>query len=111
MSEVENTADRVVVLAKGHVLANADASQLLNPLGVLVVAIDTEALIRMLSHGGIDFEIGAQGITCRGVAARDVGELAAAGGLALTHLSELRETIEDAYLRILESAVEVTADA
>jgi len=111
MSEVENTADRVVVLGNGHVLADADSAELLGQLGVLVVAHETEALIRMLSLGGIDFEIGTLGITCRGVAARDVGELAAAGGLALTHLSELRETIEDAYLRILESEVEVTADA
>jgi ABC-2 type transport system ATP-binding protein len=111
MSEVENTADRVVVLGNGHVLADADSAELLGQLGVLVAAKDTEALIRLLSTAVIDFQIGAQGISCRGVAARDVGELAAAGGLALTHLSELRETIEDAYLRILESAVEVTADA
>lgn len=101
MTEVESTADRIVVLDNGQVLADSDTGDLLLPLGVKVAALDTDALIRTLESNRIEFETSNKGVICYGIEAELLGHLAHDTGLTLSHLSAVNEGLEQAFLRLI----------
>ncbi len=99
LHEVEATADRLVVIDRGRVVADGDLSELLSGGGTTARALDLDGLARALRGAGLSFTETSDGALRVDAPAHEVGRAAAAGGEVLT---ELRATdgggLEDWFL-------------
>ena len=110
MSEMAQTADRLVVIGRGRVLADRTLEEFIADVGddhVRVAAADPHRLGVHLVDAGAAVDPGPEGsLVVRGVDADTVGRVALASGVALTHLSQVRPSLEDAYLRLTAQEVQ-----
>ena len=110
MSEVQHVADRVVVIGRGRLIADATVDEVLRGLGghrVRVRTPEAEELARALS-GRVDAveRTGPEELEVTGWPASEIGELAHAAGVRLHHLAEVEQSLEQAYLQLTEDSVE-----
>ncbi|MDX2375523.1 ATP-binding cassette domain-containing protein [Microbacterium sp. LRZ72] len=110
MSEMAVTADHIIVLGRGRVLADASVDTL--------VAQWTRQSVRVRSPHAAELveAVAAEGVTVAraetdaldivGIDARTVGEVAASRGLTLHELTPASGTLEDAYLQLTGDDVE-----
>ncbi|TNC18337.1 ATP-binding cassette domain-containing protein [Georgenia sp. 311] len=111
MSELAETASRVVVIGRGRLLADEDLRSLVAATAragvVRARASDPAPLARALERGGATVTMPeADLIEVTGADAGSVGALAARLGLTLLELSTVSGTLEDAYLGLTADAVE-----
>ncbi len=110
MSEMALTADHVIVLGRGRVLADA-------PLGELVRSWTTEAvlvrspeltrLVEVLVPEGVTTTLAEPGLAhVVGASAAVVGDIAARHGIPLHELTPRSGSLEDAYLALTDDAIE-----
>ncbi len=110
MSEMALTADHVIVLGRGRVLADATIDDLVRSwTGTTVTVRSPRAgeLARLLA--GADVAVtttDADVLQVTGVAASVIGDLAAQHGIALHELTPRSGSLEDAYLALTEGSVE-----
>lgn len=110
MSEMAQTADHVIVLGRGRVLADAPLAELVGSrttTTLLVRSPRLDDLIAALQTPDATItavEPGAAQIT--GVNAQIVGDLAAARGIPLYELTPRTGSLEDAYLALTDDSVE-----
>lgn len=106
MSEMEQTADRLVVLGRGRLIADAPIEDLLSPSGVRVRGPGLSPLAEALpeSHWAGPGELSAPGVT-----SEQVGVLAHELGVVLHELSPLRSSLEETYMRLTADSVEYGA--
>lgn len=113
MSELSLIADDLVVVGQGRLLAASSVADFLasaGPAGVRVVTPDATALMGALQGPGVDITAtDAQTLEIQGTGAREVGRAAAAHGVALVELTTLRPSLEEAFMRITQGAVEFGA--
>ncbi|BBY27796.1 ABC transporter ATP-binding protein [Mycolicibacterium sediminis] len=116
LAEMANTADRLVVIGRGKLIAATDVASFVAGSGsgtVLVRSPQLEKFAGLLSEAGIGAEIGPDGaaLVVRGAAIDVIGELAARNGITLHELSTHRASLEEAYLELTEDEVQYrTAD-
>lgn len=103
LSEVEQVADNVLVLSKGHLVLASGIEKLADPKAgsVVVDAADRDALTAALSAAGFDVEVLRSGLTVRGGDAGTVGAVAAAAGIALSTLVQRGPTLEDVFMDLV----------
>ncbi|GAA1658355.1 ABC transporter ATP-binding protein [Actinoplanes couchii] len=110
MSEMAQTADHLIVIGRGRIIADTPASELTGGAGggsVRVRAADPGTLALRLSAAGATVREGLEAsLTVAGMSAEEIGRLAAYHGLALIELSPVRASLEDAYLRLTSESVE-----
>jgi len=110
MSEMQQTADRLVVIGRGRLIADATTADIMRGLGHLQVRVRTshsEVLATLLTDRGLAFErVGPDELRVGDSTAEDVGHLAHSLNLPLRHLSEVEQSLEDAYLELTGSSVE-----
>ena len=114
MSEMELIADRVVVIGRGRLIADAGIDEVLRGLGGQRVKVRTphvDELHRALSGGELADRatVGrpAPGeLEVTGLGAVEVGDLAHALGVPLHHLAEVEQSLEDAYLSLTETSLD-----
>jgi ABC-2 type transport system ATP-binding protein len=110
LSEMEQTADRLVVIGRGRLIADTTTQDILRGLGsrqVRVRSADPEALAARLRGSGLTVErVDARELQVDGGSAEQVGELAHSVGLPLHHLSEVAPSLEAAYLELTGTSVE-----
>lgn len=111
MSEVENTADHIVIMAKGQVLSDASLSETVRPLGVQVASPNLESLIRALAASKLEFEIFESFVSVMGIAPAELGRILHDARVPLSLLQAHRETVESAFARITSEFVEFTSSA
>ncbi|WP_299086884.1 ABC transporter ATP-binding protein [uncultured Microbacterium sp.] len=116
MSEMALTADHVIVLGRGRVLADASLTDLVGAWTRSVVTVRTPRATELTGAiGGPDVTITdiAPGVLeISGLAAAAIGDAAAAHGIPLHELTPRAGSLEDAYLALTEDAVEYkTKDA
>ena len=116
MSEMAQTADHVIVLGRGRVLADA-------PLGELVAAwTANEVVVRTPQPAELAAALQASGpsggghvavesvadgtLRVTGLPAAAIGDLAAARGLALHELTPRTGSLEEAYMALTEGSVQ-----
>lgn len=110
MSEMAQTADHVIVLGRGQVLADASLPELVRAWTRATVFVRSPRLPELVAAlSGPDVTVtaaepGAAEIT--GVPAGAIGDLAAALGIAVHELSPRSGSLEDAYLALTGDAVE-----
>ncbi|MDQ2587834.1 ABC transporter ATP-binding protein [Saccharothrix yanglingensis] len=110
LGEVEQVADRLVVIGRGRLIADATTEQVLDGLGdvrVRVRAAEPDRLLAALRERGLEaHRVDARELRVEGSTAEQVGELVHSLHIPLHHLSEVRNTLEDAYVELTGSSVE-----
>jgi ABC-2 type transport system ATP-binding protein len=86
LREVEATADRLVVIGSGRVVAEGSLDELLAGSGVAVRSTDQPALRAALAAAGIGARVGDGGALLADADAEAVGRAALAAGVVLTEL-------------------------
>lgn len=112
MSEVELTADRVVVIGRGRILADTSLAEFTAQAAsgaVTVKTSDDGRLVPLLTAAGATATRGDDVIVVVGMPAPRIAELAVGEGLELYELVASAATLEDAYLRLTADAVEYRA--
>jgi ABC-2 type transport system ATP-binding protein len=87
LHEVEATADRLVIIGSGKIVAEGSRDELLAHAGTLVKADDAAALGRALAAAGMEPREADAGGFLVDAEPRAVGAAAQAGGVALVHLA------------------------
>jgi ABC-2 type transport system ATP-binding protein len=104
MSELEGTADHLIVIRKGRVIADAPVSALLATAADARVVVRTgrpAALITSLADAGARVEsTGGDRLMVTGLAGEQIADLAAAEGIALYELTPTRVSLEDVFLEM-----------
>ncbi|RFU20710.1 ATP-binding cassette domain-containing protein [Geodermatophilus marinus] len=110
LSEMQQTADRLVVIGRGRLIADATTEDILRGLGTARVRVRTsradELAAVLRRHGATVERTGAAELEVGGSSAEEVGELANAARVPLSHLSAVARSLEDAYLALTGSSVE-----
>lgn len=114
MSEMEVTADRLIVIGRGRVIAEGAVAELIDAHSQSVSLVRSPAgrdLRTALERAGARIELdptGAWRVT--GVATAAVGDVAQANGIPLHELRPLRSSLEEVYGRLTELSVDHRAD-
>jgi len=115
MSEVALTADHVIVIGRGHILADMPVQQLVDGASRHVVRVrspQASDLADALRREGGDVSPTDDGaLEVSGIAAARVGEVAAGGGVVLHELTPVASTLEEAYLELTADSVEYQTEA
>ena len=110
MSEMQQTADRLVVIGRGRLIADATTTEILNGLGrrqVRVLSPQPDELLKHLQERGFTAErIDGQELQVEGTTAEDVGELAHHLRIPLHHLSDVQQSLEQAFLELTGDSVD-----
>jgi ABC-2 type transport system ATP-binding protein len=112
MSELQDTADHVVVVGRGKVIADASVAQLLAAASGGRVTLRTTApsAAAVLADAGATLTAaGPDTLTVSGLAAEAVVALLSGSGVPFSEVSAHRATLEDAYLELTRDAVEFRA--
>jgi ABC-2 type transport system ATP-binding protein len=109
------TADRLVVIGRGRLIADTAVNELTRSLGegaVMVRVADPAAFSVRLSAAGATVREGLESaLIVTGMSAEDIGKLAAYHGIALGELTPQRVSLEDAFMELTRDSVEFQAVA
>jgi ABC-2 type transport system ATP-binding protein len=121
MNEMAVTADHIVVIGRGRLLANASTAEVIargSGRSVLVRTPDADKLTPLLTAAGGSVMPGSNGgpigdpddktpvFTVTGVPAARIGELAASASLVLHELTPQLATLEEAFLELTSDHLE-----
>jgi ABC-2 type transport system ATP-binding protein len=110
MSEMEMTAEHLIVVGRGRVLADESMASFIARMSgafVRVASPDAAALADVLGRAGAELAAEGPGVLqVRGMAASEIGERAAAGGLVLHELHTHRASLEEAFMAMTEESLQ-----
>jgi ABC-2 type transport system ATP-binding protein len=109
MSEMENTADQLVVMGRGELLAAesiADFSTRAAAPSVTVRAARPGVLALALTAAGATVRAAAGGLTVTGLSAERVGEIALGERIALGELTTRSASLEEAFMQLTADRVD-----
>ena len=110
MSEMENTADRLVIIGRGKLIAQAGMAELLAAATgnhVRVRSQQAAELAGLLEARGATVTRNDDGtLAVTGATPDDIGELARASGLALTELSAQQASLEERYMELTKDSAD-----
>jgi ABC-2 type transport system ATP-binding protein len=111
LAEMSNTADRLVVIGRGRLIASTTVTEFVGRSGAAAVRVRSpqlETMSELLAGAGIDVDAEPDGsaLSVRGAAIEVIGELAARNEITLHELSTRQASLEDAYLRLTDGDVE-----
>jgi ABC-2 type transport system ATP-binding protein len=110
MSEMALTADYVVVIGRGRLIAEAPVADFVAQSSKAFVRVRTPKVAdlgRVLAEAGADVAAEEDGaLAVRGLAEADIGELAARSQLVLHELSPQSASLEEAFMELTAEAVE-----
>jgi ABC-2 type transport system ATP-binding protein len=114
MAEMEMTADHLVVIGRGRLLADAPMDDFIRAHSrphVHVRSSEPEVLASVLAKAGAALEVGNDGgWEVAGLSAPEIGELATARGVALHELTPRLSSLEDVYTAMTAGSVEFRGD-
>ena len=114
MSEMAQTADHVIVLGRGRILADMPISQLIAGGGSKVSVASPRAaeLVPLLrSKGATVAKEEGDRFDVTGIDAPAVGDVAAAAGIALHELTTVGSSLEEVYMSMTADEVEYRSSA
>jgi ABC-2 type transport system ATP-binding protein len=111
LAEMANTADRLIVIGKGRLIASTTVSEFVGRSGADTVRVRSpqlDALHRVLTEAGLTTQAatGEAALLVRGAAIDVIGDLAARNAITLHELSAQRASLEEAYMTLTDEAVE-----
>ena len=115
MSEMENTADHLIVIGRGKLIAASSMKDFVaqaSGASVRVRTPSTDQLIRAVTAKGATADTDDDGaIEVRGMSIEQIGDLAFSEGIRLHELTLVRASLEEAFMELTASSVEYHADA
>jgi ABC-2 type transport system ATP-binding protein len=116
MSEIAQTAEHVVVIGRGRLIADTSVADLVAQASVdaavRVRSPDATALRDRLSGEGVTVRSGEGGVLeVHGLSSERIGELALQSGIVLHELTPMTASLEEAFMRLTGEAVEYHAAA
>ena len=112
MSEMAQTADRLVVVGRGRLIAEGTVDEVVrvSTTGhVRVESAEPERLSQLVSERGGTVSPDADGaLVVTGMEAREVGTMAGEAGITLYELSSHSASLEDAFFELTRDATEYT---
>ncbi|MES2169408.1 MAG: ATP-binding cassette domain-containing protein [Actinomycetota bacterium] len=115
MSEMAQTADQIIVLGRGKVIADAPVADIIALAAGNSVRVRTPDLERFSTLlEGVDVSITKTEpdlLVVNGLKAARIGEIAASSKIVLHELTPLAGSLEDAYLALTEDDVEYHASS
>jgi ABC-2 type transport system ATP-binding protein len=115
MSEMENTADHVIVIGRGALIADCSMAEFIARSSVQAVGVRTpqpDALARAVAAAGGTVGSGAGDpgeLEVSGLTEERVGDIAFAHGVRLYHLAPSRASLEQAFMELTADSVEYHA--
>ena len=113
MSEMELTADRLIVIGRGRLIAEATVGEFIDDNSQAVTLVRSPAAPQLhaaLERLGAVVEVDSTGgWRVRGPDTAVIGELAAANGIVLHELRPVRSSLEDVYSQLTRTSVEYRA--
>jgi ABC-2 type transport system ATP-binding protein len=115
MSEMALTADHLIVIGKGRLIADSSVDDVIRASSgraVLVRTPDAVALRARLENAGASVEARPDGaMMVQGLEAPAIGKLAAEGGTVLYELTPQEVSLEEAFMELTQDSVEFHASA
>lgn len=115
MSEMEETADHVIVIGRGRLIADASIAEFTQRSAsshVRVISPDASDLTPLLVGAGATVTPNGDGmLSVAGMEAASVGDIAAANNIRLHELSPRRASLEAAFMELTRESVEYHAEA
>jgi ABC-2 type transport system ATP-binding protein len=115
MSEMALTADHLIVIGKGRLIADSSVDDVIRASSgraVLVRTPDAVALKARLENAGASVEARPDGaMMVQGLEAPAIGKLAAEGGTVLYELTPQEVSLEEAFMELTQDSVEFHAGA
>jgi ABC-2 type transport system ATP-binding protein len=113
MSEMENTADHLIVIGRGKLIADCPIAEFTadgTTLATNVKTPDDQRLAAVVTAAGGRLEQGeGDELTVRGLSAEQVGQLALTNGILLHYLAPARVSLEEAFMELTADSVEYQA--
>ncbi|QQQ78340.1 ATP-binding cassette domain-containing protein [Saccharothrix sp. 6-C] len=113
MSELQDTADHVVVVGRGRVIADVGVAELIEAASGERVTLRTNArtqAMTMLARAGATVAVtGADALTVAGLSGERVVALLGEGAVPFSEVSAHRASLEEAYMELTRDAVEFHA--
>jgi ABC-2 type transport system ATP-binding protein len=113
MSEVQDSADHLVVVGRGKVIADTSVAELIAAASdgrvTLRTAARTEAMTVLAHAGATVAATGADSLTISGLAAERVVAVLSESRVPFAEVSAHRATLEEAYMELTRDAVEFRA--
>ncbi|MBD2895249.1 Vitamin B12 import ATP-binding protein BtuD [Actinomadura sp. RB99] len=112
MSEMELTADRLVVIGRGRLIADTSVRELADRFarGVLVRSPRPEELVGVLAAAGGTVEAAPGGaLSVAGLDVTEIGDRAAAHGIPLYEVTPRSASLEEAYMELTAGSTEFGA--
>ncbi|GAA3232045.1 ABC transporter ATP-binding protein [Oerskovia jenensis] len=115
MSEVALTADHIIVIGKGRIIADAPVKDIVDGGAQHTVRVRTPQatqLAELLTRDGATVTSDEPSLLqITGAEAPGIGELAAAAGIVLHELTPVTSTLEEAYMLLTADAVEYQTES
>ena len=112
MSEMENTADHLIVIGRGRLIADCSVAEFIERNSVQAVRVRTpqpDALVAAIRRAGGRVTAAGEAIVIHGLAADKVGDLAYENGIRLHELAVAQASLEEAYMEQTAASVEFRA--
>ena len=115
MSEMENTADHLIVIGRGSLLADCTMDEFIARASGQIVRVATpqaDLLVKAVAEAGGSAVSGDNGtLTVSGLTAAQVGDLAFDHLVRLHELTVVRASLEEAFMELTADSVEYRAGA
>jgi ABC-2 type transport system ATP-binding protein len=115
MSEMENTADHLLVIGRGRLITDCSMAEFLagaagQSVRVRTTAADVLAAAVTAANGSVSVISGDE-LEVRGLTEDQVAEIAFANGVRVQHLSTSRASLEQAFMELTADSIEYHAAA
>jgi ABC-2 type transport system ATP-binding protein len=115
MSEMSQTADHLLVLGRGKLIADAPVAEIVAGATTKAVLVRSPEAARLaaaiVAEGGTATAPEPDRLDALGLPAARIGELAAAAGIVLHELTPQSASLEEAYLELTQDDVEYRSGA
>ncbi len=114
MSEMEHTADHLLVIGRGKLIADCTMKEFVARASGAAVRVRTpsaDQLVRAVASRGATAVTSDDGsLEVRGMSTEQVGDLAFGEGIRLHELASVRASLEEAFMELTADSVEYRAD-
>jgi ABC-2 type transport system ATP-binding protein len=115
MSEMAQTADHLIVIGRGRLIADTGADEFVRRASGAVVRVrspQADRLRELIVGSGVTVASDGPGVLeVAGLASDAIGEIAAANGIVLHELTLLQASLEEAFMELTRDDVEFKAAA
>jgi len=113
MSEMENTADHLLVIGRGRLIADCTVQEFIDANSELAIRVrtpDSQRLAELLTAAGGRLVAATDGVLqCSGLTGAEIGDIAFDNGIRVHELASVQASLEEAFMELTRESVEFHA--